>query len=235
VADFTGRSDQVALVRELLCGTAAVRPATVVVSAMAGKAGVGKTALAIHVAHQLRELFPDGQLYVNLHGAEPHPVEAAAVLARFLRSLGLDGAMIPVDQDEREALYWACLADRRVLVVLDDAASEAQVRPLLPGTSGCAVLITSRARLVGLEGARLLDLEVLQTGQAVELLARIVGAGRVAAEPDAAAAIVDYCGRLPLAVRIAGARLAARRHWSLGQLASPAGRRTRPARRARRR
>jgi len=220
VADFTGRSDQVALVRELLCGTAAVRPAPVVVSAVAGKAGVGKTALAIHVAHQLREVFPDGQLYVNLHGAEPHPLEAAAVLARFLRSLGLDGAMIPVDQDEREALYRACLADRRVLVVLDNAASEAQVRPLLPGTSGCAVLVTSRARLVGLEGARLLNLEVLQTGQAVELLARIVGAGRVAAEPDAAAAIAEYCGHLPLAVRIAGARLAARPHWPLGQLAS---------------
>jgi hypothetical protein len=142
------------------------------------------------------------------------------VLARFLRSLGLDGAMIPVDQDEREALYRACLADRRVLVVLDDAASEAQVRPLLPGPPGCAVLVTSRARLVGLEGARLLDLEVLHTGQAVELLARIVGARRVAAEPDAAAGIVDYCGRLPLAVRIAGARLAARQHWPLGQLAS---------------
>jgi transcriptional regulator with XRE-family HTH domain/tetratricopeptide (TPR) repeat protein len=220
VADFTGRSDQVALVRELLCGTAAVRPATVVVLAMAGKAGVGKTALAVHVAHQLRDAFPDGQLYVNLRGAEPHPLEAAAVLARFLRSLGLDGAMIPVDQDEREALYRACLADRRVLVVLDNAAGEAQVRPLLPGTPGCAVLVTSRARLVGLEAARLLDLEVLQTGQAVELLARIVGAGRVAAEAAAAAAIADYCGRLPLAVRIAGARLAARPHWSLGQLAS---------------
>ena len=220
VADFTGRSEQVALVRELLCGTAAVRPATVVVSAVAGKAGVGKTALAVHVAHRLREVFPDCQLYVNLHGAEPQPLEAAVVLARFLRSLGLDGAMIPVEQEEREALYRACLADRRVLVVLDDAASEAQVRPLLPGTSGCAVLVTSRARLVGLEGARLLDLEVLQTGQAVELLARIVGAERVAGEPDAAAAIVGFCGYLPLAVRIAGARLAARPQVPLGRLAS---------------
>ena len=142
------------------------------------------------------------------------------VLGRFLRALGLDGAMIPTDQDEREALYRARLADRRVLVVLDDAASEAQVRPLLPGTPGCAVLVTSRARLVGLEGARLLDLEVLHTEQAVELLARILGAGRVAAEPDAAAAIVGYCGQLPLAVRIAGARLAARPQVPLGRLAS---------------
>ena len=136
---------------------------------------VGKTALAVHVAHRLRDVFPDGQLYVNLHGAEPHSVAAAAGWLGCCGPSALDGAMIPADQDEREALYRACLADRRVLVVLDDAASEAQVRPLLPGTSGCAVLVTSRARLVGLEGARLLDLEVLPSGQAVELLARIVG------------------------------------------------------------
>ena len=230
VADFTGRSEQIALVRELLYGTAADRPATVVVSAVAGKAGVGKTALAVHVAHQLRDAFPDGQLYVNLHGATQHPLQPIMVLGRFLRALGLDGAMIPTDQDEREALYRARLADRRVLVVLDDAASEAQVRPLLPGTPGCAVLVTSRARLVGLEGARLLDLEVLHTEQAVELLARILGAGRVAAEPDAAAAIVGYCGQLPLAVRIAGARLAARPQVAPRPPGQPAGRRTRPAR-----
>jgi tetratricopeptide (TPR) repeat protein/DNA-binding XRE family transcriptional regulator len=219
VADFTGRSEQIAVVRELLCGTAADRPATVVVS-VAGKAGVGKTALAVHLAHQLRDVFPDGQLYVNLHGAEQHPLTAAVVLARFLRALGLDGAAIPTDQDERTALYRTLLADRRMLVVMDNAASEAQVRPLLPGTPSCAVLVTSRARLVGLEGARLLDLEVLHTGQAIELLARIVGAERVAAEPDAAAAIVGYCGRLPLAIRVAGARLAARPPWPLERLAS---------------
>jgi tetratricopeptide (TPR) repeat protein/transcriptional regulator with XRE-family HTH domain len=219
VADFTGRSDQVALLRELLCGTAAVRPATAVVSAVAGKAGVGKTALAVHVAHQLREVFPDGQLYVNLHGAEPHPLEAAAVLARFLRSLGLDAATIPVDQDEREALYRACLADRRVLVVLDDAASEAQVRPLLPGSPTCRVLVTSRARLTGLEGAQLLDVDILPLDAAVELLARVAGPARITAESDAAAAIVGYCGRLPLAIRIAGARLAARPAWTLARLA----------------
>jgi hypothetical protein len=155
-----------------------------------------------------------------LHGATQHPLAAAVVLARFLRALGLDGAMIPADQDEREALYPAHLADRRVLVVLDDATSEAQVRPLLPGIPGSAVLVTSRARLVGLEGARLLDLEVLDTEQAIDLLARILGTERVAAEPEAAAAIVGYCGHLPLAVRIGGARLVARPQVSLGRLAS---------------
>jgi tetratricopeptide (TPR) repeat protein len=131
----------------------------------------------------------------------------------------MDGAAIPEDGEERAALYRAWLADRRVLVVLDNAASEAQVRPLLPGTPGCGVLVTSRARLAGLEGARLVHLDVLEEPQALELLGRIAGAERVAAEPDAAAEIVGFCGRLPLAIRVAGARLAARPGWPLAQLA----------------
>jgi predicted ATPase len=134
----------------------------VVVSAVAGQAGIGTTALAIHVAHQLRDRFPDGQLYVNLRGAQQQPLPATLVLGRFLRALGVDGAAIPEDGEEREALYRARLADRRVLVVLDNAASEAQVRPLLPGTPGCGVLVTSRARLV--------HLDVLEEPQALELL-----------------------------------------------------------------
>jgi NB-ARC domain len=191
----------------------------VVVSAVAGQAGIGKSALAIHVAHQLRDRFPDGQLYVNLRGAQQRPLPATLVLGRFLRALGVDGAAIPWDGEEREALYRAWLADRRVLVVQDNAAGEAQVRPLLPGTPGCGVLVTSRARLAGLEGARLIDLDVLEELQALELLGRIVGVERVAAEPAAAAQIVGFCGRLPLAIRVAGARLAARPGWPLAQLA----------------
>jgi tetratricopeptide (TPR) repeat protein/DNA-binding XRE family transcriptional regulator len=220
VVDFTGRAEQVALVGDLLADAAPGGKApAVVVSAVAGKAGVGKTALAVHLAHRLRPRFPDGQLYVNLRGADSQPLDPGEVLSRLLRTLGVDGAAIPADVGERSALYRAWLADRRVLVVLDDAASEAQVRPLLPGTAGCGVLATSRAPLVGLEGARLLDLEVLPPEQAVELLGRIAGAARVAAEPQAATAIVGYCGRLPLAVRIAGAKLAGRPHWPLERLA----------------
>jgi tetratricopeptide (TPR) repeat protein/transcriptional regulator with XRE-family HTH domain len=220
LVDFTGRAEQVVLVRDMLADAApGGPPPAVVVSAVAGKAGVGKTTLAVHVAHQLRPGFPDGQLYANLRGAGQQPLDPGEVLSRFLRALGVDGATIPTDLGERIALYRAWLADRRVLVVLDDAADEAQVRPLLPGTAGCGVLVTSRARLVGLEGARLLDLDVLPPGQAVELLGRVVGTARVAVEPEAAAAIVGYCGWLPLAVRIAGAKLAGRPHWSLERLA----------------
>jgi tetratricopeptide (TPR) repeat protein/transcriptional regulator with XRE-family HTH domain len=220
VADFTGRAEQVARVRELLADATPGRTSSaVVVSAVAGKAGVGKTTLAVHVAHQLRFRFPDGQLYANLGGAGPQPLDPGEVLSRFLRALGVDGAAIPTDLGERAALYRACLADRRVLVVLDDAADETQVRPLLPGTSGCGVLATSRARLSGLEGARLLDLEVLPPRQAVELLGRVAGAARVAAEPEAATAIAAACGGLPLALRIAGAKLAGRPHWPLARLA----------------
>jgi tetratricopeptide (TPR) repeat protein/transcriptional regulator with XRE-family HTH domain len=220
VADFTGRAEQVTQLGGLLASTGDGRAgAAVVVSAVAGQAGIGKTALAIHVAHQLRDRFPDGQLYVNLRGAQQQPLPATLVLGRFLRALGMDGAAIPPDAEEREALYRAWLADRRVLVVLDNAASEAQVRPLFPGTPGCGVLVTSRSRLAGLEGARLVHLDVLEEPQAVELLSRIVGADRVAAEPDVATQIVGFCGRLPLAIRVAGARLAARPDWSLTHLA----------------
>jgi tetratricopeptide (TPR) repeat protein/transcriptional regulator with XRE-family HTH domain len=219
VADFTGRTEQVTQLGRLLASTGNGRGGAVVVSAVAGQAGIGKSALAIHVAHQLRDWFPDGQLYVNLGGAQQQPLPAALVLGRFLRALGVDGAAIPPDGEEREALYRAWLADRRVLVVLDNAASEVQVRPLLPGTPGCGVLVTSRARLAGLEGARLLHLDVLEVPQALELLGRIVGAERVAAEPEAAAEIVGFCGQLPLAIRVAGARLATRPGWPLARLA----------------
>ena len=219
VADFTGREEEVAAVLELLGVEGRQGAKAVVISAVAGKPGVGKTTLAVHVAHRLAGEFPDGQLYVNLQGAQAQPLEPGEVLARFLRALGLDGSSIPADLEERAERYRMLVAGRRVLVVLDNAAGEAQVRLLLPGSSTCGVVVTSRARLTGLEGARLVDLDILPLQVAVELLARVAGPVRVAGEPDAAAAIVGYCGRLPLAIRVAGARLAARPAWSLARLA----------------
>ncbi|MDA0563136.1 winged helix-turn-helix domain-containing protein [Streptomonospora sp. S1-112] len=191
----------------------------VVVSAVAGMGGVGKTALALHAAHTSAAAFPDGQLYANLRGAQETPADPAQVLSQFLHALGIEGAAVPEPLESRAALFRSLLADRRMLVVLDDAGSEQQVRPLIPGAPGCAVLITSRARLTGLEGAHLIDLDVFEPERAVELLARIIGHDRVAAEPDQAAEIVRLCGYAPLAVRIAGARLNARRQWPLSRLA----------------
>jgi tetratricopeptide (TPR) repeat protein len=220
VDDFTGRQAAIAQVQGLL---EEEQVTAIVIAAVAGKAGVGKTALAVHVAHRLRASFPDGQLYVNLRGAEAQPLDPAEVLARFLRSLGLEGSTMATSLEARVRQYRAWLADRRVLVVLDNAASEAQVRPLLPASSGSAALVTSRSWLSGLEAAHLLALDELQPDQAVALLAKLAGSERVAAEPEAAQAIVRLCGYLPLAVRIAGARLASRPGWPLALLTERLG------------
>lgn len=217
IGDFTGRDKQVDELYDLLAGDAEGRP--VVVSAIAGRGGIGKTTLAVHTAHRLATEFPDGQLYVNLRGMEPAALEPGVALARFLHSLGLRGAGIPDTLEQRAALYRSMLAGRQLLVVLDNARDEQQVRPLLPGASGGAVLITSRAPLAALEGASGIELGALAPERALELLARIAGAERVAREPEAAEAIVGLCGHLPLAVRIAGARLAAHPRWPLTRLA----------------
>lgn len=213
--DFIGRESQLATISNL--AAAADRSATALI-AIAGKAGIGKTALAVHAAHRLRAHYPDGQLFVNLRGMQRNPLAASDVLARFLRALGVDRAAIPDDVEERAALYRSRLADRRLLILLDDAACEAQLRPLLPGTPGCAVLVTSRVRLSGLGGAQLVDLDTFAPDQAVELLARVAGRQRVAAEPAVAREIVRLCGFLPLAIQVAGARLSARPHWPLSRL-----------------
>jgi tetratricopeptide (TPR) repeat protein len=223
----TGRDEQVETLGRLLAGGPGTaddgQPRAVVVSSLAGQGGVGKTALAVHVAHQVKGQFPDGQLYLNLGGMSGQPADPAEVLDWLLRALGVDGSVIPDGLAERAALYRMRLDGRRVLVVLDDAASESQVRPLLPGSPTCAVLVTSRARLSVLEGVRLVDLGVLAPDQAVTLLGRIAGTDRVIAEPAAARQIVQLCGLLPLAVRVAGSRLAGRRHrtlaWLAGELA----------------
>jgi DNA-binding SARP family transcriptional activator len=191
IDDFTGRQAIVAQLQQLLEGE---QGPAIIISAIAGKAGVGKTALAVRVAHRLRPRFADGQLYVNLRGVEAQALDPAEVLASFLRALGLEGTAIAEGLEERVRQYRARLADRRVLVVLDNAASEAQVRPLLPAGRGCAALVTGRVRLSGLEAAHSLTLEVLEPDQAVQLLAKLAGPGRVAAEPEAAATIVRLCG-----------------------------------------
>jgi DNA-binding SARP family transcriptional activator/tetratricopeptide (TPR) repeat protein len=221
VSDFTGREVTLRHARNLVEGAAGRTAPTVTV--VAGKAGVGKTTFAVRLADQLRSRFPDGQLFVNLRGVEDRPVDPAVALAGFLRALGVDRASIPRPLDERVSLYRSVLANRRVLVVLDNAAGEAQVRPLLPSGAGCAALVTSRPRLAGLEGAQTLTLDVFQPGEALELLTTVAGPERVAAEPDAAREIVRLCGYLPLAVRIAAARLASRPQRRLQALAERLG------------
>jgi DNA-binding SARP family transcriptional activator len=218
IPDFTGRADQVEYLCDLLRGGDAGTGA-VMVALIAGAGGLGKTTLAVHVAHQLRTRFPDGQLYVNLRGASEAPATPSEVLARFLRELAVDGDQIPVSEDERAALYRTRLAGRRMLIVLDDARDAAQARPLVPGSVSCGVLITSRGLLPDLVGGHLVDLDVLDGVEARVLLARIVGAQRLDAEPDATDRVLAACARLPLAIRIAGVRLATRTRWTIAALA----------------
>ncbi|RGD61020.1 AfsR family transcriptional regulator [Kitasatospora xanthocidica] len=214
--DFTGRTEEVEALTDRLAGAGG---RAVVVSALDGMGGVGKTTLAVHVARRTRDRFPDGQLFADLRGADRTPPDPGTVLAGFLRDLGVAPGEIPPDTGERSALYRSALAGRRVLVVLDNAATPGHVEPLLPGSPGCAVLVTSRHRLTGLAGAHQLRLDTLPPGQALELLTRIVGAERVAAEPGAAEEVVRACGLLPLAVRIVASRLAADPALTLATLA----------------
>ncbi|MFE9307756.1 BTAD domain-containing putative transcriptional regulator [Streptomyces sp. NPDC006706] len=217
VPDFTGRSSFVAELSEVL---ASAEGRVMAVSALAGIGGVGKTTLAVHVAHQARAAFPDGQLYVDLQGAGARAAEPETVLGSFLRALGTADSAIPDSLEERAALYRSVLDGRRILVLLDNARDAAQVRPLLPGTEGCAALVTSRVRMVDLAGAHLVDLDVMSPDEALSLFTKIVGEDRVAGEREAALDVVAACGFLPLAIRIAASRLAARRTWTVSVLAA---------------
>ncbi|GAA1665805.1 BTAD domain-containing putative transcriptional regulator [Fodinicola feengrottensis] len=210
---FVGRTEQVREAAEALRRDGPAPPTVV----MVGPAGAGKSAFAVHLAHQVRDDYPDGVLYANLRGTE-QPADPSAVLAGFLRALGVPPASIPDDTDERSRLARSALADRRVLVVLDDASGATQVQALLPGTGSCGVLITARAEIPAVAGKRI-ALGMLAQPDALAMLAGLVGADRLAAETAAAQEIVAQCGYLPLAVRIAGARLAARPHWTLQRLA----------------
>ncbi|MEV7384537.1 BTAD domain-containing putative transcriptional regulator [Streptomyces sp. NPDC091215] len=219
IADFVGRAGQVKWAAELLRGVGDTGRTAPPIGVISGRSGMGKTALAVHVGHRTAELFPDGRLFVDLRAADTTPLEPADALARLLRAMGVAPDTLPSGVEELTGLYRTHIGHRRVLIVLDNAAGEAHVRPLLPPGPGSAVLVTSRRRLVALEGAAHLDLAVPDEAEALELLRRVAGEGRTGAEPAQAAEIVALCGRLPLAVRIAGARLAARPHWAPGRLA----------------
>lgn len=211
-ADFVGRGDVVATVERALTED----EGAVGVVALLGQAGVGKSSTAVRIAHDLaEEYFPQGQLYCDMRGSREIPLEPSDVLARFLRALGVPGQGIPDDIDERSTMYRGILAGRRVLVVLDDAADETQLLPLIPGDAGCGVIITSRARLTGLPGAARVELDTLSEETSLELLDRVLGRERVRSQAEAARALVRSVGRLPLALRIVAARLAARPHWPL--------------------
>jgi DNA-binding SARP family transcriptional activator/TolA-binding protein len=222
VRHFTGREGELAALTRVLDEPAAGR-GIVVISAIGGTAGVGKTALAVRWAHQVAGRFPDGQLYVNLRGYDQdEPVSAGDALAAFLRTLGVPGTKIPDQEQERSRLYRSLLAGRRVLVVLDNARDGDQVRPLLPGDPGCAALLTSRDALAGLaaaDGARRLDLDVLPLADAVALLRSLIGP-RADADPAAVAELAGLCARLPLALRIAAELAAARPAAPLAGLAA---------------
>ncbi|MFF6803590.1 BTAD domain-containing putative transcriptional regulator [Streptomyces sp. NPDC012616] len=221
VPDFTGRAAFVAELSEVLAAAGGGGAGGVMaVSALAGIGGVGKTTLAVHVAHRARPVFPDGQLYVDLQGAGARAAEPETVLGAFLRALGTAESAVPDSLEERAALYRSLLDGRRILVLLDNARDAAQVRPLLPGTEGCAALVTSRVRMVDLAGAHLVDLDVMSPDEALALFTRIVGEERVASEREAALDVVAACGFLPLAIRIAASRLASRRTWTVSVLAA---------------
>jgi DNA-binding SARP family transcriptional activator len=219
IGDFTGRELHVAHLCRLLVGGEAGGPGAVRIAVVNGAGGLGKTTLAVHAAHQVRGEFPDGQLYVDLLGASSQPASPGEVLARFLRDLGIEGDKVPARDDERAALYRTRLTGRRVLILLDNAKDAAQVRPLLPGSSSCAVLVTTRSRTPDLASMRFVDLNVLEDTEALALFSTIVGEERAAAEPDATAEVLVACAGLPLAIRICAARLAARRQWRIATLA----------------
>jgi tetratricopeptide (TPR) repeat protein len=223
IAHFAGRSNELAILDQWLEHRPAAQGA-VPVAAICGMAGMGKTALALHWAHRVADRFPNGQLYVNLGGYEssPQPADAAEVVVRFLGALGVAPGQIPADIQGLTALYRSVLADQRILIVADNARDAAQVRPLLPGASGCMVLVTSRSPLTGLvaaEGACILNLGVPTADEAAELLRGRLGGDRVAAEPRAISELISGCDRLPLALAVVAARAVAS-GWPLAALAA---------------
>jgi hypothetical protein len=228
IRDFVGRVEDMAALDALLPAAhhGAVAGA-VGIAAVDGLPGVGKTALAVSWAHQVQGEFPDGTLYVNLQGYGPgEPVAPGEVLHRFLRALDIVPERIPIEVEARVGLYRSMLADRRMLIVLDNASTAEQVRPLLPANQGCLVLVTSRDSLSGLvisESATRVSLAPLAPQEAVELVGGIVGSRRLEAEFDSVCELVQMCDRLPLAVRIASSRIAARPHLRIADVLAEMG------------
>ncbi|WP_104478943.1 helix-turn-helix domain-containing protein [Actinokineospora auranticolor] len=214
--ELAGRDGELARVLRLVDGHPRTHRAAVLT--VHGAPGVGKTAFAVHAGHRLVERFPDGCFFVNLRGMDPDPLTAEQALGRFLVALGIKESALPDGVEERAGLYRALLRDRRMLLVLDNAADEAQVRPLIPSSAACLVLVTSRRMLSGLEVTARVPLEVLRAEAAERLLVSIIGEQRAAAEPAAVARVAELCGHLPLALRIAGNRLATRPRWHVAHL-----------------
>ncbi|MFD0635100.1 NB-ARC domain-containing protein [Catenulispora yoronensis] len=218
LTEFIGREHHIrALVAQAGLGGPAPQ-----VAVIDGMGGVGKSTLAVHVAHRLAPRFPDGHYFVDLSGfcAVTEPVEPTQALEALLRASGLDPDSLPEGLDERSALWRARLAGRRALVLLDNARDAAQIRPLLPGTGETFVLITSRKRMPSLEGAVPVPLEVMGPDSAIALFSRIIGTARADAEPEAVASAVELCGRLPLAIQVAAARLRDRATWPVERVTS---------------
>jgi DNA-binding SARP family transcriptional activator/tetratricopeptide (TPR) repeat protein len=225
VPGFTGRSAELATLTRLLDEPGEQAPGTIVISAIGGTAGVGKTALALHWAHQAAHRFPDGQLYVNLRGFDPSgsPATPAEAVRGFLDALGVAPERIPPRPEAQAGLYRRVLADKQMLIVLDNARDEDQVRLLLPASPRSLVIVTSRSQLGGLDaadGARLLSLDVLTHDEAIQMLAARIGGTRAVGEPDAVAEIAALCDCLPLALAVAAARASARPSFSLAELAA---------------
>lgn len=217
IADFTDREPEIRRLTEAIHQLQQQNVVPFIV--IGGIGGVGKSALTIHFAHLIKDEYPHGQLFINLRGTETQALNPSKVLASFLRALGIDGSQIPTTLDERSALFRTRLSGKRVLVVLDNAADEAQVRPLLPDSPGCAVLINGRVHLAGIEGATFASLDMMDEGMAIRLLSRIAGDSRIADDPENAQRIARLVGCLPLGLRIAGAKLATAPHLSLARLA----------------
>ena len=223
VVHFTGRVAELATLDALLTQDDAARPAAMVIAVIAGTAGVGKTALVVHWAQRVRDRFPDGQLFVNLRGYDPGaPMAPEQALEEFLRALDVPAERIPAGLGARAALYRSLLDGRRLLIVLDNANAAEQVRPLLPGSSTCWVVVTSRSRLSGLiarDGASRVTVDLLPRSEAIALLRDVIGAARVAAEPEATVELASRCAYLPLALRIAAERAVTHPHATLAGLA----------------
>jgi transcriptional regulator with XRE-family HTH domain len=219
VADLTGRDTEAEAVRELVDRHARTGRRAAAVLAVSGTPGVGKTAFAVHLGHRFGARYPDGRFFLDLRGMEPAGRRGAAeALGALLLALGVARARIPASTESRAGMYRSVLRHRRLLLILDNAADEAQVRPLLPSSPSCLVVVTSRRILTGLDAVHRMLLGVLRPPDAVSLLASIAGASRVAAEPAGARRVAELCGHLPLALRLAGNRLASRPHWDIANL-----------------
>jgi DNA-binding SARP family transcriptional activator/tetratricopeptide (TPR) repeat protein len=219
IPDFTGRAKIVdAIVNTVTAAASGREPAyAVAVNVLFGQGGAGKTTLAVHIAHRLADQFPDGQLFARLRVGD-RSASPGEILGRFLRALGVEGSSLPDGIEERAEMYRDLVSRQKILVTLDDAMSQEQISPLLPGSSTCSVLVISRKRLTGLPAAHRYEVGAFGRRTAMELLTRVVGAERIEAEPEAADALCQLCGNLPLALRIVAARLAARPHWSVAAL-----------------